>query len=237
MADQVEVALSSVAEGLESPSWADMVEQADNLTAKGKLPPPREEGGPSSKHSQVPKKEGKKPSGFGYQRGPSGKKAWKGKSKEAAPTDAPASSSQKGPERMSISSRLSQAIESEGPVAPGLPSELEEDLETLSQVTSVHDEKIEALQEEVTKAHTRIKELEEDQKAIMMDFSSIRHELTQVKALLSSDIQTPPKPSSRVTESTVGARGKETLPAPASSGTQPPSSSVAKLPSWKHRKA
>jgi len=236
MADPVETALASVAEGLDQPSWADMLTQAEELTVKGKIPPPASEGSPVGKH--VMEKKG----GGGKKKGKAPKAEPK-QGEKGQPSTLPKPTSPKGgekplqgPKRQSLSSQLSQSLDTDAPVPPGLPSEFEDDLETLSQVASVHESRLSDLQNEVVEAKAKIEELEKDQQKIMTDFSSLRHELVKLKALLGTGIQTPVGGGAPSKGSVIGARGKEVVQAPPSKGEASSSSGVAQVPAWKKKR-
>jgi len=236
MADLAEVALSTVADGLDQPDWADMMNQAEELTAKGKLPAPVDLNAPSSKHTLPARGSGKAPRGRGRGRGGASagtRGGWQEKHTGAASSPRPYLTQ---PSMSGMSEKIQEELKKVDPLLPGKPSEVEDDIDKLSTAASEHEEKIGALEENLSVAQKRIAELEEDQKLMMSDFSSLRHELNLVKARLSAEIQTPNNSSSQRTAHTVSTRGKETLGAPPSTGSSSVSAPVDKVPAWKKKR-
>jgi TolA-binding protein len=236
MADEVETAMSTIADGLEQPSWADVMTQAENLTKKGKIPPPKDIGRAPPKHD-ISESKSKKPAWKTKRNSKvsqsSNLETDKGKEQVAPPADRPYLRKPKG---ATISEKLSKGLDALPPQVPELPGEIEDDVDRLSHVTSEHEMKIEAMEETLSAAQRRIQELEEDQKVIMSDFSALRHEVNLLRAQLHVGIQTPAKGTPSSISSVSVSKGRETVRAPPSSSKDNIPKSVDSVPAWKKKK-
>jgi len=224
----LDAALGTLADRLETPSWANMVEQAGETPTLHRTQRGDASDRTASKHERGG---GWAPRGKGPRGGRGTDKRGRGQRGQGSSGRGRQSTSQP----KTLTQALSDATETEGRDPPSVSTELEGDLDQLSQASSVHSKQIEHLQEELDQAKGIIAGHHKDMQAIMSEMSSIRREMRELKGERGHKDITQLVKESSVKSPSPRHQGTEIVKAKPKPQEESVGGMVATGPSWKRQ--